>query len=308
MSEAHSISVEQNKPMRLELLRAQRLYYARAKLCAGSFALAAILLPFVGAFLGPKFDGLQPYVGIASIVLLILEVTFFLPMQRRDCRYAARIQEQFDTEVLGLDWNSLVAGSKVPAEDIRAIADGPMVEDERRLFQNWYESSISRLPLSVGRLLCQRTNIQYDSRVRNRYKGALLAGAALVFLMPFFVGLYQELTLGEAILNLVLPSLPLLTYLLREWRKQSDTLEELEALKTEVLKLWGTALAGESPAKLTVSARALQDAIFLHRATNPIVFEWFYGWLREGNEALTSDAVAGIVLEAEEKLNLQPKS
>ena len=304
MSSQHRIDVEQNKPGRLELLRAQRLFYARAKLCQNFFAFIALLLPAASVLFGASVPAIRPFLGFGSILVLLLEVGIISRRQRDDCKRGAKVQEQFDTEVLQLDWNRLVAGSRVDAEEVRYIASGPIPEAEKTRLENWYEPVFSKLPLPVGRLLCQRTNVTYDMRVRNAYSGILLGAAVLIVVALTLVGLYQSLTVNELILTMYLPALPFAAFVLREHRKQGDTMESLTTLKAEVEKAWDKALGGASYAELTITARALQDAIYRHRASNPLVFDWLYNWLRKQNEVLTRHAADRFVLDAQQKLNL----
>lgn len=304
MSDQHRIDVEQNKPDRLELLRAQWLFYGRAKWYLTVFTLLAVLLPTTGVLFGEQFPEIRPFLGLASVCVLLLEVGFFLPLQRKDCKRAAKIQEQFDTEVLKLDWNRLVAGSRVDAEDIHDIISKPKSEAERLRQQPWYEPVISKLPLPVGRLVCQRTNVAYDTRVRTVYAFTLLGVAGLLALALTAIGVYRKIGLDEFILVMALPALPLASYLLRECRKQFDTIETLDGIRAEVERAWQRALAGASALELTVAARALQDAIYRHRASNPLVFDWFYNRLRDKLEDRTRHGVEKLVAEAQKQLQL----
>lgn len=304
MSNKHQIDIEQNKPERIQLLRAQRLFYARAKLYQTLFALLAILLPAIGVFFGASFPETRPFLGLGSMLVLLLEVGIISRMQKEDCKRGARVQEQFDTEVLKLDWNQLVAGKRVDAEEVHAIAATPIPESERKRLVDWYEPIVARLPLEFGRLICQRTNLVYDTRVRRKYAGILLWAAVGIFVALALAGVYQGLKINDLILTMCLPVLPLVAYMLREHRKQNDTIETLTALKSEVEKVWEKALAGATPDDLTAMSRALQDAIYRHRASNPLVFDWLYNWLRAGEEGLTRLAVEQLVTEAEQKLNI----
>lgn len=302
MNNTHQINVEQNKPERLVLLRAQRLFYARAKQYQAWSTFLALVLPLIGVLFGANYPEIRPYLGFGSIVVLLLEVGVVARLQKEDCKRAARVQEQFDTEVLMLDWNQLVAGRRVDAEEVRAITAKEMADSERKRLQNWYEVDVSRLPIELGRLICQRTNLAYDMRIRRKYVAILLfaAGAMSVTLVAF--GIYQGLNINDLILTLCLPVLPMVAYVLREHRKQDDTIETLTTLKSEVEKLWDKALSGTSPEELTSSSRALQDAIYRHRASNPLVFDWLYNILRNREEDLTHHAVEKLVREAEQKL------
>jgi hypothetical protein len=304
MTSEHRIDIEQNKPERLELLRAQRHFYSRAKNYQNFVAITALLLPLLGILFGAEFPAIRPYLGFASIALLLLDVAVLSPKQRTSSKTGAKVQEQFDTEVLKLDWNKLVAGSRVDPEELRAIASGQMSDKEKKGLKDWYEGAISRLPLPVGRLLCQRTNVVYDLRVRRMYSGALFFIAGLLGAALLAVGLYHGLKVDQLIISVGLPVLPLVSFVLREYRKQEDTIESLTTLKGEIEKVWDKALAGASADDLTLSARALQDAIYRHRASNPLVFDWLYNRLRKKFEAQAKHAAERLVAEAVSKLNL----
>jgi len=304
MIDQHKINAEQNKPERLLLLRAQRLFYARAKVRQNLFALAALILPAIGVFFGAQYHAIRPFLGLGSILLLLLEVGLLSRLQREDCKRGAKVQEQFDTEVLLLDWNRLVAGSRVDAEDIRDIAPGPIPPVDLNKLENWYERALTTLPLPLARLLCQRTNITYDMRVRVSYARILLSAAVFIGVVSTLYGLHQDLKFSGLIMVIWLPALPLVTFLLKEYRKQRDTIETLTTLKVEIEKAWEKALSGASDAELTATARALQDAIYRHRASNPLVIDWLYDRLRGKNEDLARHAVEQLVAEAQRKLNL----
>ncbi len=284
-------------------MRAQRLFYARAKLYQNLFAFIALLLPAVGVFFGATAPAIRPFLGFGSIFVFLIEVGVISRKQREDCRRGAKVQEQFDTEVLQLEWNRLVAGSRVDAEEVRDIASSPMTDAEKTWLENWYEPVFSKLPLPLGRLLCQRTNVAYDMRVRKTYSSILLVAVVLFIVAMTVIGLHQDLKANELILTMYLPALPLAAFVLREHRKQGDSIETLTTIKAEVEKAWDKALGGASFVELTITARALQDAIYRHRASNPLVFDWLYNRLRKRNEDLTRHAADKLVAEAQQKLN-----
>jgi len=302
VTEHHKIDIEQNKPARIELLRAQRRFYGRAKMWQNLFSGLALLLPALGIYFSTTSPEVRPFLGLGSIVILLLEVEVISRLQRENSKRGAKVQEQFDTEVLGLEWNKLVAGSRVDPEDIRAITTGSLSEAERLRLLNWYEPPIATLPLSFGRLICQRTNLTYDSRVRTRYANFLLCFAIFMAVGLIGFALWKKLPMDDAILNLFLPALPLAAFVLREHRKQRDTVESLTTLKSEVEKLWDKATGGASSETLTTDSRALQDAIYRHRASNPLVYDWLYDLLRDRDEDLTRHATEKLVAQAQAAL------
>ncbi len=304
MTMEHRIDIEQNKPERLELLRAQRRFYSRAKNYQNFVAITALILPLLVLLFSADFPAIRSYIGFASIALLLLDVGVLSPKQRACSKAGAKVQEQFDTEVLKLDWNKLVAGSRVDPEELRAIAPGQISDREKKGLESWYEGAINRLPLPLGRLLCQRTNVVYDLRVRRTYSAVLFCIAGVLGVALFAFGLHQGLKLDELIISVGLPVLPMVSFVLREYRKQEDTVESLTTLKGEIEKVWEKALTGASAEELTLSSRALQDAIYRHRASNPLVFDWLYNRLRKKSEAQAKHAVEKLVAEAVSKLNL----
>lgn len=304
MNDLHRIDVEQNRPERLELLRAQRLFYSRAKLYQNLFAVMALLLPGIGVLFGTCSPEIRSFLGFGSILLLLLDVGVISRKQLEDCKRGAKVQEHFDTEVLKLDWSRLVAGERVDAEDVREITSKPRRDVDRHCLENWYEPVVAKLPLPVGRIICQRTNVNYDMRVRKMYAGILLGAAVLLFVLLTLLGLYQGMKVNDLILTVYLPALPLATFLLNEHRKHGDTIETLTTIKAEIEKVWEQALTGTPFDDLTRSSRALQDAIFRHRASNPLVFDWLYGLIRQQQEALTKHVVEKLVAEAQKRLNI----
>ncbi|CAB3837568.1 S-4TM family putative pore-forming effector [Achromobacter deleyi] len=301
----HSIVVEENKPERIKLLRAQRKIYGRAKLVQHAFAIASLLLPLAALIVVPFDTYWKPYLGFISIGLVLVDSALLAPWLRKTTRNGAKVQEQFDVEVLQLPWNKLAAGTRVDPELVHSKTAKPPTQREIEKFSNWYSASIAQLPTHVGRLLCQRTNIVYDSTVRETYVWILLGFASVLVIVALLIGLHFGLSLPELIVTLLLPTLPLLTFALREWQKHMVVIETLGTLKGEVERLWEKALDGAAADELTRDARALQDALYRNRAGNPLIVDWLYDLLRNRNEASTNHAVDTLVAEAKKKLALE---
>lgn len=300
----NEICRRQNDPQRLDQLRAQRIYYRRAKRLQTVFLVAALVLPWVGLLWGNSTQEIRPLLALVSVLLLLFELGAGVRLQREWVKTAARIQEQFDTEVLGLPWNSFVAGSKVDPESIRAVTLQPITPAEKIKLEGWYERCVEKIPLALARIVCQRTNITYDMRVRERYSmGCLiLAGSMLVYFLAR--GVCDGLTLSALLLNVLLPFIPLGAFVLREHRKQVDTVDSLTTLKSETDKLWSKALKSPDSPDLEQDSRNLQDAIYRNRTSNPLVYDWVYWLSRKFNEDLARHAAATLVAEAQ--YNLSP--
>jgi hypothetical protein len=296
------IAVRQNKPEVLELLRAQRCSYGRAKTIQSCFLILSLLLPCVSLFLGDLHPLVRPMVALISVVTLLIDVAFFSKWQKQLTKRGAKIQEEIDTKVFALPWNRLVVGREVDPEEIRPLIRKPMTEQERESLVNWYAPCVDELPLHVGRLVCQRTNVTYDKGVRVRYANALIATVVLLGSGLSVVGLVQSLPLDQVVLVLMVPAMPVTTWLLREYRKQADALDTLANIKSEIEKVWDKALAGAGEETLTQDARGLQDAIYRHRTSNPLIFDWLYSLLRNDNEDVANHTAQALVEAAKKRV------
>lgn len=298
----NDIPSDQNHEERLDLLRAQRAYYLRAKRLQTVFLVLALLLPWVGAILGADHPDIRPQLAIFSIVLLLLEIGVATRVQRDWVKTAARVQEQFDTEVFQLPWNQFVVGSKVDPEVIRSVTRKPITTAQRKDLEGWYEHCVRSVPLTLGRLVCQRTNITYDMRVRGTYAWGLLVTAIFLVIFLLYRGLHEGLSISDLLLTILVPFTPLAAFVLREHRKQSDTVENLTTLKSEVDKLWAKALKTVDSVELAQDSRNLQDAIYRNRTSNPLVYDWVYWLMRKLNEDTARHAAETLVADAKRSL------
>jgi len=296
----NQISKLQDLDEQINLLHAQRIFYGRAKMQQTIFIVFAILLPALSFMLASGQPKSKPYLALAGIVLLLLEVGLFTKLQKENTKRGAKVQEQFDTRVLGLEWNQFVAGSKVDSEDIRAIVAQGI--PNRKVYENWYEPEVADLPITAARIICQRTNVTYDARIRKWYAACLLWGVIIIGILLVAIGTYQGLPFGEIVLTVVVPFVPLMTFALREYRKQSDSIDSLANLKSEVDKLWAKVMRDPSALELTQDARTLQDAIYRNRVGNPLVYDWVYRLNRKKNEDLAYIGAKSLVKEAKDKL------
>lgn len=298
----NNIPSEQKRDDRLDLLRAQRTYYGRAKHLQSVFLILALVLPWVGAFWGAVHPEIRPQLALAGIVLLLLEIGLATRLQRDWVKTAARIQEQFDIEIFQLPWNQFVVGSRVDPEVIRSVTRKPTTVEQRKDLEGWYEHCVGSVPLPLGRLVCQRTNITYDMRVRKTFAWGLLITAILMIMFLFYHGLHEGLYISDLLLTVLVPFMPFAAFVLREHRKQSDTVESLTTLKSEVDKLWAKALKMPDSAELGQDSRNLQDAIYRNRTSNPLVYDWVYWLMRKLNEDSARHAAETFVAEVKRSL------
>lgn len=280
------------------ILRARDRNYRSAKMTQGTVVVLSILLPVVGVMVGPHNPEVRPYVALASLILLLLEIAIIDQVQKDRLKRGAKLQEQFDTEVFDLPWNRFVAGACVEPEDVRAMSAKPLSATREKHFENWYEPCVEQIPLHLARLVCQRTNISYDAQLRRKYGGRLLGVTLLFGFGLLFAGLTMGLKFSDLVITLLVPFIPVLSWALKERQQHCNTAASLTNLGKEWDTIWKQALNGASEAEVGRMSRDLQDAIYQHRERSPLVFDWVYYRLRESNEDEAHHAAQELVAMA----------
>lgn len=298
----NSISMTQQKSDQIRLLRARYRIYRNVKTIQGISVLFSLFLPFFSMALVSYLPTSKAYFALSAVVFMLVNTGFLNQIQKDNLKRGAKLQEEFDVNVLGLKWNGFVAGTKVDHEDIHHASSSLLSAKKESKLVSWYEPCVSEVPLRFGRLICQRTNITYDSRLRRLYANRLLTITIVSMFMLMAYGISQNLTLAELLLTVIVPAMPSIDWASKEFHKQKDTTIALNSLKSEIEKLWNRALDGGSPNELENGSRQLQDAIYQHRASNMPIFDWFYELHRDANENAAHHAAQEFVKEVKARI------
>jgi hypothetical protein len=218
-------------------------------------------------------------------------------------RRAAKIQELFDCKVLKLKWNDFLVGSCPDAEDIIAYDREYIKHDpEYSKLVDWYSPGVGNLPLCFARLVCQRSNIRWDSRLRRVYARAALglAGvslAALIVVQRFSHASFNDFLLALASLS------PILLWGVREFAKQRESAENLNRLMEQLKQTWDR-IKEERPTEdeCEREARDLQGALFEHRSGSPVVLDFIYRLFRRKSEEEMGLTAQKMIEEVEQLL------
>lgn len=276
----NNIPTVQNTEPQLKLLRARTHVYSRATLLMVLQLLLTLVLPVAGAVLAIFRPELRAYVAAASLAAVIVDALILDRQHKLLMKRAAKIAEQFDCTVLELPWDQFTVGDKVEAEDVHAAAKAYAARHDDAKLRGWYPESVGAAPLHLARIICQRTNLRYDSQLRRSY-GVIIRVVALTLVASLFVsGLVQNLPMTDWVLSMT-PAAPILAWAAREYYRQRDTADLLEDLMKEARKLWGRALAGECDADACrQKSREFQNAIYTRRVNSPLIVPFLYRFKR----------------------------
>jgi len=281
----NGIAHKQNQDENLERLEAQREIYTSAKkitklqlfLSFGIITLTSILAAFV-----PEINWLPAATGA---VILILDFRYFNPRKKFLQEKAAKIQEKFDCEVLSIDWNSILNGQKPSDNDISTFTSKTNFNSTNRpTLMNWYPSSAESVPLEVGRLICQRTNLCWDGYQRDKYIFFTGVFFSLLSFGLIALSIIQGWTVQTLVFNVIIPCLPALLFLLKQIEDNKSAKHNLESLINITDGLLKQLLNGQPTEDMNKVSRSIQDGIYIHRKSSPLIFDWFYEKYRDDGE------------------------
>ena len=275
----------QNSDSSIRLLAAQRRLYSEAKKWQALRMVGAIALTALSPLILFLWPSGKVYFAFVGGLLTLLSVFALERLEKQKTRYAANAQEQFDTSLFGLPWNGILVGPKTSLE---VIASAARAREDTKDLENWYADP-GEVPLPVAALMCQRSNLVWDWRLRRAYATALAAIAIAIFASGIVLALVTRQTLLDYILILLVPSLPALQVTIGQIVKHHEVASTKEDLADK--------LSGYFPVDTRQDvidqafSRTVQDRIYSLRATNAFVPDWFYQLLHKRYEADMKEAI-----------------
>ena len=125
---------------------------------------------------------------------------------------------------------------------------------------------------------------------------AFLIGIGLLII---FLGIWRSLSLEAVVLNLIVPLLPVYSWGIPQVWNNREAAQNMDSLKTMVDSIWQDAYGRcASEKELIHAARELQDEIFQHRRSAPLVFDKLYSLFRTKDDTLMYKGSEGLVQEA----------
>lgn len=289
----------QNSKLQIERLAAQRFIYSSAKRTQSLQLILTIPLTILLSLLSLFFPLITPWQAIYGLAVVLLE-SVLDAYQRNLRQQAAKIQELFDCDVLGLQWNELEIGSK-PDVELVIESHNSFVQKGGNLdkLSNWYPSIVGDLPIHLARLVCQRTSLRWDYQLRRWFGKRALTLSLTVIALLFAISLWNQLSLESFILSALIPALPVFSWGFREFQKQNEVADELERLKSQVEEFWTASITSRiSIRQVETKSRALQDEIYDLRRDNPLIFDTVYNYFRLRYEFIATKGAEEYVKEA----------
>lgn len=284
----NKILIKQNLPQYIDMLKAQRHLYDISKrwntaqliLCVIVVLIInfiKVLIPNNGSIFGLSCEQIIRITTAYSSLILIVQI--WLKSKKDHSRnLAARIQQKFDCNLFGLKWNNALCGNEPEPEDIN--------ENKGKLSDNgltdWYSLAIEPLSQSLSALVCMRTNVAYDMRIRTSYKRLVDIVLFIIIAALLVLSAIKDLSLWNIIINWLIPLLPVFKWTCDVHAQNNANLNALNRLKILIKRNLEEAIK-----KKDISKEALQEIqnfIFLHRNTSYPIPSWYYKLNRNKSE------------------------
>ncbi len=277
----NNIVTKQNEQTFIDRLAAQRHLYSKAKRLSNIVFVVCVLLPVLLAIakvLYPECDRLPKIIIVYSVIATLLRI-WLKDLSTSLKVTAARIQQLFDCELFGLEWNKPLCGATPKPEDVLKATKGASYKK----LNNWYETIVSQLPPSVGVLVCMRTNVVYDQSLRKAYSILCYVLTFIAIIAVAVLGMWKNAGMWDAFLYGIVPLMPLVTWVIDLHKQHSANYKAL--CNIEPLLEAGFVQAKEQHCVNQNILQEIQNFIFLHRKTSYLVPDLFYKLNRKKNEA-----------------------
>ena len=284
---SNGICKRQNEAKCIMMLAAQReLYNSAARLDLVGFVLS-VILPVTFSFL-PGFGASWDWIRYLSYGLSVL-MLFASNAISRACKskksLAASIQNEFDIYVYQMPWSKNLFGPRKNLNAEIAEYSQKILNNEKQKgdLVNWFTSPVDDMPLEKGILSCQRENINWDSRLRKRYR--IYATILCVFLTVsmYAMGIVNNETFQICITRIVFV-LPMARWIITLWNSVSDDIVRLQDLKASF-----NSIEDLNMEELQANQKRITD----HRKSCVKIPNWFY-WLFKDKDENREYSIANI--------------
>jgi len=294
----NEISQDQNSESILKYLKARSSVYRGANRLVGLQIILTAVVPAGMAVAGIWYAN---HKGIFALIGLSIALLDMLVIDRKLGKLsvmAAKLGEEFDCRLFLLSWSETLVGHRLPPETIREYCQNFPERKEDGL-RNWYPKVVSQIPHHLGVVLCQRTNLWYDSELRSRYAELVKWSGIVVFCICFGLAWWMNYSLQQAVLSVLAPMFPFFAWAVRTFWRQTDVSAAQARNLSSAETMWKQALRGTlTEVKIGPEIRDLQSAIYARRSSSPLIVPFFYNLLRPKMEDRMSAAAEQMVEES----------
>jgi hypothetical protein len=263
-------------------------------------------LYFLLPVFSPNYLSIKPYIGfiapLSGLIFTIIDIWFINPQINIIKDKAAKIQEDFDTNVLSLSWNDIKIDPVDNEEIILNSKKYKKKEPDFKSLKTWYDEPINEPPISVARIIAQRTNCRWDNTLRESFILGLKLVSLGIFTLLIIITIYESVCSKELVLGVTTLIYGLFSFLyyyifvIRQIKDNKHSNAKIKRIKLKIENIWKN-IEKIDNSELDILSRQIQDEIYDHRKSTLIVFDWFYNLKKEEQQSSSNFSAQKMVDE-----------
>lgn len=278
MNKGQEILYKQNLDVNIDRLLAQRRLYSNAKIMQYILIAITVIIPvliaFITNFSNLRIDDTSWIYTIYAIVVIFGEKILEIFIDRNK-KTAASIQEKFDTNIFDIPENELLNSVFIDHDIVRKYSKKDKLNANKiSRVTNWYSTRIDCLQTNIAILFCQRMNICYDQNIKKKYNKLLISLSVLTFITLLIISLTNGFSLKKFIIEVILPSIPILNFTYKEINQNIESVDNLQKLR-EIIENKLSSLSRNDVIEIE-ELRNIQDRIFNNRILSPLIPDFIY--------------------------------
>ena len=278
MNKGQEILYKQNLDVNIDRLLAQRRLYSNAKIMQYILIAITVIIPvliaFITNFSNLRIDDTSWIYTIYAIVVIFGEKILEIFIDRNK-KTAASIQEKFDTNIFDIPENELLNSDFIDHDIVRKYSKKDKLNANKiSRVTNWYSTRIDCLQTNIAILFCQRMNICYDQNIKKKYNKLLISLSVLTFITLLIISLTNDFSLKKFIIEVILPSIPILNFTYKEINQNIESVDNLQKLR-EIIENKLSSLSRNDVIEIE-ELRNIQDRIFNNRILSPLIPDFIY--------------------------------
>ena len=287
-----SINEKQNSEWNLKRLAAQRQLYSEAKTLMGiQFILSGVFIVALAILSNIIDEKYLAFTAFAAIVVSIIDELLLSKRIDNIKEDAARIQEEFDCDVLEIPQNKIRIGNHSMMETIQEKSKKYSLKNiNYSALINWYPG-IDEEDNRFYRLVCQATNCWWNQNLRKWYSFILSISLSCIFAILLLLAIIKGITVSVFINAVLSPILPAFILVYKTKKHNSKAIENLNQMKGKLDEIILRAENSDSypNEQLINDSRCLQDMIFENRASSPLIPDKLYFGKRNKYEEIAKE-------------------
>lgn len=294
----NNIHKTQNEIKQIERLAAQRELYSSAKKFYGIQLIGNVLIPIIFSIISIYNNSCSLYFSLYGVCFFIIDILIIEQYIEERRIKAAKIQELFDCDVLVIKKSPLKIANDIAVEEVLTQYNAyKKITTNIEKIKNWYPQDTKEININYARLICQRTNCWWDSKLRLSYITILKFLCIFSGIAIIIAGVVGKIEFEQVVL-ITSGLVPFFQFSSKQYYDNLNSTNRLEKVRNYINEIWDNIVTKNIDINsLEEVSRRIQDEFYENRIKSPLILNSFYWFFRERNEDLISKTALAYVQE-----------